>query len=139
MNLLSILLQTPAGGSQWSGILMMVVIVAIFYFFMIRPQQKKQKEMKKNSKTVSLKETQLSPTIDVHDKNVKLKRTLKWLESGDKVKIAVRFRGRQLAHIDIGQKILDDFVAECADYCVIEKPAKLEGRTLTAILAPKKK
>ena len=102
-------------------------------------QQKKQKEMKKNSKTVSLKETQLSPTIDVHDKNVKLKRTLKWLEAGDKVKIAVRFRGRQLAHIDIGQKILDDFVAECADYCVIEKPAKLEGRTLTAILAPKKK
>ncbi|MFR6100760.1 MAG: translation initiation factor IF-3 [Longibaculum sp.] len=102
-------------------------------------QQKKQKEMKKNSKVVSLKETQLSPTIDVHDKNVKLKRTLKWLEAGDKVKIAVRFRGRQLAHIDIGQKILDDFVAECADYCVVEKPAKLEGRTLTAILAPKKK
>ena len=95
--------------------------------------------MKKNSKVVSLKETQLSPTIDVHDKNVKLKRTLKWLEAGDKVKIAVRFRGRQLAHIDIGQKILDDFVAECADYCVVEKPAKLEGRTLTAILAPKKK
>lgn len=102
-------------------------------------QQKKQKEMKKNSKVVSLKETQLSPTIDVHDKNVKLKRTLKWLEDGDKVKIAVRFRGRQLAHVEIGQKILDDFVAECADYCVVEKPAKLEGRTLTAILAPKKK
>ena len=102
-------------------------------------QQKKAREMKKNSKVVALKETQLSVTIDVHDKNVKLKRTLKWLEAGDKVKIAVRFRGRQLAHIDIGQKILDDFVAECADYCVIEKPAKLEGRTLTAILAPKKK
>lgn len=102
-------------------------------------QQKKQKEMKKKSKVVALKETQLSPTIDVHDKNVKLKRTLKWLEAGDKVKIAVRFRGRQLAHIDIGQKILDDFVAECADYCVVEKPAKMEGRTLTAILAPKKK
>jgi translation initiation factor IF-3 len=101
-------------------------------------QQKKAREMRKNSKAVSLKETQLSPTIDVHDKNVKLKRTLKWLESGDKVKIAVRFRGRQMAHIDIGQKILDDFVAECADYCVIEKPAKLEGRTLTAVLAPKK-
>ena len=102
-------------------------------------QQKKAKEMKRNSKVVALKETQLSVTIDVHDKNVKLKRTLKWLEAGDKVKIAVRFRGRQLAHIDIGQKILDDFVAECADYCVIEKPAKLEGRTLTAILAPQKK
>ncbi len=102
-------------------------------------QQKKQREMKKNSKVVSLKETQLSPTIDIHDKNVKLKRTLKWLEDGDKVKIAVRFRGRQMAHIDIGQKILDDFVAECAEFCVIEKPAKLEGRTLTAVLAPKKK
>ena len=102
-------------------------------------QQKKQKEMKKNSKVVSLKETQLSPTIDVHDKNVKLKRTIKMLEAGDKVKVAVRFRGRQLAHIDIGQKILEDFVAECADYCIVEKPAKMEGRTLIAILAPKKK
>ena len=102
-------------------------------------QQKKQKEMKKNSKVVSIKETQLSPTIDVHDKNVKLKRTIKWLEDGDKVKVAVRFRGRQLSHVDIGQKILDDFVAECADYCQVEKAAKLEGRTLTAILAPKKK
>ncbi len=102
-------------------------------------QQKKAKEQKKNSKVVSLKETQLSPTIDVHDKNVKLKRTLKWLEGGDKVKVAVRFRGRQLAHVDIGQKILDDFVAECEEYCVVEKPAKMEGRTLVAILAPKKK
>jgi translation initiation factor IF-3 len=102
-------------------------------------QQKKLKEMKKNSKVVSIKETQLSPTIDVHDKNVKLKRTIKWLENGDKVKIAVRFRGRQLAHVEIGQKTLDDFVAECSEYCVIEKPAKLEGRTLIAILAPKKK
>lgn len=102
-------------------------------------QQKKQKEMKKNSKAVTLKETQLSPTIDVHDKNVKLKRTIKWLEDGDKVKIAVRFRGRQMAHKEIGQKILDDFVAECADVCVIERPAKMEGRTLVAILAPKKK
>ena len=102
-------------------------------------QQKKLKEMKKNSKVVSLKETQLSLTIDTHDKNVKLKRTIKMLESGDKVKVAVRFKGRQIAHIDIGQKILDDFVAECADYCVVEKPAKLEGRTMIAILAPKKK
>lgn len=102
-------------------------------------QQKKQKEMKKNSKVVSLKETQLSPTIDVHDKNVKLKRTISWLQDGDKVKVAVRFKGRQLAHVEIGQKILDDFLAECAEYCVVEKPAKLEGRTLTAILAPKKK
>lgn len=102
-------------------------------------QQKKVKEMKKNSKVVSLKETQLSVTIDTHDKNVKLKRTLKWLQEGDKVKIAIRFRGRQLAHVDLGEKILKDFVAECEEFCVVEKPAKMEGRTLTAILAPKKK
>lgn len=102
-------------------------------------QQKKLKEMKKNQKIVTLKETQLSPTIDVHDFNTKLKRSLKWLENGDKVKVAVRFRGRQLAHVDIGEKILNDFIAECQEVCQIEKPAKLEGRTLTAILAPKKK
>lgn len=102
-------------------------------------QQKKAREMKKNSKVVTLKETQLSVTIDVHDKNVKLKRTLKWLEEGNKVKVAIRFRGRQLAHVDLGKKVIDDFVEECAEVGQIEKPAKLEGRTLTAILAPKKK
>ena len=65
-------------------------------------------------------------------------RTLKWLQDGDKVKVAIRFRGRQMAHVDLGQKIMDDFIAECSEYCVVEKPAKLEGRTLTAMLAPKK-
>ena len=94
-------------------------------------QQKKAREMKKNSK--------VSVTIDTHDKNVKLKRTLKWLEEGNKVKVAIRFRGRQLAHVDLGKKVIDDFVEECAEVGQIEKPAKLEGRTLTAILAPKKK
>ena len=98
-----------------------------------------EQQMKKNSKVVTLKETQLSVTIDTHDKNVKLKRTLKWLEEGNKVKVAIRFRGRQLAHVDLGKKVIDDFVEECAEVGQIEKPAKLEGRTLTAILAPKKK
>ena len=102
-------------------------------------QQKKQREMKKNQKIVSIKEAQLSPTIDVHDFNTKLKHSIKWLSSGDKVKVSVRFRGRQLAHIDIGEKILNDFVEQCQEYGTIEKPAKLEGRTLTAIIAPKKK
>ena len=88
-------------------------------------QQKKAKEMKRNSKVVAVKETQLSVTIDVHDKNVKLKRTLKWLEEGNKVKVAIRFRGRQLAHMDLGKKVIDDFVAECAEVGQIEKPAKL--------------
>ena len=98
-----------------------------------------EQQKKRNSKVVAVKETQLSVTIDVHDKNVKLKRTLKWLEEGNKVKVAIRFRGRQLAHMDLGKKVIDDFVAECAEVGQIEKPAKLEGRTLTAIIAPKKK
>ncbi len=102
-------------------------------------QQKKAREMKKNSKTVTLKETQLSVTIDVHDKNVKLKRTLKWLEEGNKVKVAIRFRGRQMAHKELGKKVIDDFVAECSEVGTLESPAKLEGRTMTAIIAPKKK
>jgi translation initiation factor IF-3 len=102
-------------------------------------QQKKAKEMKKNQKTFTVKEIQLSPTIDTHDVNTKLKHALKWLESGDKVKVGVNFRGRQMAHIDIGEKILKEFLDQCAEVCVIEKPAKLEGRNLYAIIAPKKK
>ena len=95
--------------------------------------------MKKNQKTFTVKEIQLSPTIDTHDVNTKLKHALKWLESGDKVKVGVNFRGRQMAHIDIGEKILKEFLDQCAEVCVIEKPAKLEGRNLYAIIAPKKK
>lgn len=102
-------------------------------------QQKKQKEMKKNQKTFSLKETQLSPTIDTHDFNTKLKHSIKWLEGGDKVKVCVRFRGRQLTHVDIGEKILNSFIEQCQEVGQVEKPAKLEGRQLIAILAPKKK
>ena len=102
-------------------------------------QQKKAKEIKKNQKTVSVKEIQLSPTIDTHDVNTKLKHALKWLEDGDKVKVGVNFRGRQMAHIEIGEKILKEFLEKCGDACVIEKPAKLEGRSLFAIIAPKKK
>ena len=102
-------------------------------------QQKKAREMKKNQKTVTVKEIQLSPTIDTHDVNTKLKHALKWLASGDKVKVGVNFRGRQMAHIDIGEKILKEFLDQCAEVCVIERQPKLEGRSLSAIIAPKKK
>lgn len=102
-------------------------------------QQKKAKEMKKNQKTFTVKEIQLSPTIDTHDVNTKLKHALKWLESGDKVKVGVNFRGRQMAHIDIGEKILNEFLEKCKDVSQIEKQPKLEGRSLYAIIAPKKK
>jgi translation initiation factor IF-3 len=101
-------------------------------------QQKKLKEMKKNQKTFSLKEIQLSPTIDTHDINTKLKHANKWLNQGDKVKVVVNFRGRQMAHIDIGEKILKRFLEQVQEISVIEKPMKLEGRNLSAIIAPKK-
>jgi len=101
-------------------------------------QQKKLKEMKKNQKTFSVKEIQLSPTIDIHDVNTRLKHATKWLSQGDKVKVSVRFKGRQMAHIDIGEKILKDFLAQIEEISVIEKPIKLEGRNLSAIVAPKK-
>lgn len=101
-------------------------------------QQKKLKEMKKNQKTVTVKEIQLSPTIDIHDINTRLKHATKWLGQGDKVKVSVRFRGRQMAHIDIGEKILKGFLEQVEDISVVEKPMQLEGRNLSAIIAPKK-
>lgn len=100
---------------------------------------KESKRNEKNSKVVTLKETQLSVTIDTHDKNVKLKRTLKWLEEGNKVKVAIRFRGRQLAHVDLGKKVIDDFVEECAEVGQIENQAKLEGQYFNSYISTKKK
>ena len=100
-------------------------------------QQKKAKEMKRNSKVVAVKETQLSVTIDVHDKNVKLKRTLKWLEEGNKVKVAIRFRGRQLSHVEVGEEVLNKFIDYVKEYSVIEKAPSLDGKWLTCVLASK--
>lgn len=101
-------------------------------------KQKKVKEAKKHQKTVSLKEIRLSPVIDKHDMETKLKKTRQMLEKGDKVKVSMRFRGRQITHIEVGQKILEQFMEEIRDVAQIEKDAKLEGRQLFLILAPRK-
>ena len=104
----------------------------------IYEQSKKDKEAKKKQKIVSLKEIRLSPTIEEHDITIKANNARKFLLDEDKVKVTVRFRGREADYSYIGTKILESFVLKLQDICVIEKPAKLEGRNMTMILAPKR-
>lgn len=99
-------------------------------------QDKRQKEAKKNQKITLLKEMRLSATIDVHDMEVKAKNVAKFLTSGDKVKVSIRFRGRQLSHTDKGLEVMNAFCA-MLDNANVEKPAKMEGRNMFMILAPK--
>ncbi|XOK60273.1 translation initiation factor IF-3 [Paenibacillus elgii] len=99
--------------------------------------QKKEKEARKNQKIVELKEIRLSATIDEHDFQTKLRNVVKFLNDGDKVKLSVRFRGREIAHADIGQRVLERMAAEVEELCIIERKPKLEGRSMIMILAPK--
>lgn len=102
-------------------------------------QQKKAKEAKKNQKVIEVKEIQLTPQIGSHDMETKARAATKFLEAGNKVKCGVRYRGRQLSHVEVGQEVLDKFIESLSDVAVIEKPAALDGKWLIAILAPKKK
>lgn len=99
--------------------------------------QKKAKEIRKNQKIVELKEVQLSCNIGEHDFNVKLKAGRKFLANGDKVKISVRFRGRQMAYVDKGKDVVNKFVSLCSDISVVEREPLLEGKFLMAIIASK--
>ena len=100
-------------------------------------QGKKQKEAKKNQKTTTLKEMRLSATIDTHDTEVKAKNVAKFLAGGDKVKVSIRFRGRQLSHTENGLTVMNTFLQMLGDKVAVEKPAKMEGRSMFMILAPK--
>ena len=102
-------------------------------------REKKKKEAIKNQKVVEVKEIQLTPQIGIHDLETKAKNATKFLGVGNKVKVGVRFRGRQMTHIEVGQEVMDKFIALLSDYAMIEKPAAMEGRWLYAVLAPKKK
>ena len=102
-------------------------------------QQKKAKEAKKNQHVIELKEIQLTPQIGGHDMETKARAATKFLSEGNKVKVGVRFRGRQMTHIEVGQEAMDKFIQLVSDYCVVEKPAAMDGRWMVAILAPKKK
>ncbi len=101
-------------------------------------QTKKDKEARKNQKVINIKEIRLSPTIEAHDIEIKANRTKKFLEAGNKVKVTVRFRGREADYSYKGNKILNAFFEKVEEVSTIEKPAKLEGRNMIMILGPKK-
>lgn len=100
--------------------------------------QKKEKENRKNQKVITLKEVRLSPTIDEHDFETKLRNAIKFLEKGDKVKASIRFRARAITHKEIGQRVLDRFAEKAQDVATVEVRPKMDGRTMFIVLAPKK-
>ena len=100
-------------------------------------QKKREKEAKKNQRVVEVKEIRMSPSIDTNDLNTKVKSALKFLGDGNRVKVSVRFRGREMAHTDIGEKLLLDFAEACSEAATMEKNPKLEGRFMAIFLATK--
>ncbi len=98
-------------------------------------QARKEKEARRKQHIVEIKELRLSPNIDTNDLNTKTNNARKFLEKGDKVKITLRFRGREMAHVSASRHILDDFAENLKDIAIIEKPAKLEGRSMSIVLA----
>ena len=101
-------------------------------------QARKEKEAKKKQKTVEVKEVRLSPYIDTNDLNTKINNAKKFISKGNKVKVTLRFRGREMAHVQQSKHILDDFAETLADVAVVEKPAKMEGRAMSMVLAEKR-
>ena len=101
-------------------------------------QARKEKEAKKKQKTIDVKEVRLSPNIETNDMNTKANMARKFLEKGDRVKVTLRFRGREMAHMTSSKHILDDFAELLSDISVIEKPAKLEGRSMQMFLGQKR-
>lgn len=100
-------------------------------------QAKREREMRKNQRIVELKEVQLSATIEENDIQTRLKNAVKFLEAGDKVKVSIRFRGRQIAHANIGIQIMLDFAKRIGDLGTVERQPKLDGRFMIMIIAPK--
>ena len=100
-------------------------------------QGKREKEAKKNQHVVEIKEIRMSPGIDVGDFNTKLKNAQKFLADGNRVKVSVRFRGREMAHTEIGKDLLVRFAEQCAEVATLDKEPKLEGRSMSIFLSPK--
>ena len=100
-------------------------------------QTKREKEARKNQHVVEIKEVRMSPGIDVNDFNVKLRSAQKFLNEGNRVKVTVRFRGREMAHTDIGQDLLLRFAEQCGESAVLDKAPNLEGRHMSIFLSPK--
>ena len=101
-------------------------------------QARREKEAKKKQKVIEVKEVRLSPNIDENDLNTKISAARKFIQKGNRVKVTLRFRGREMSHMAQSKHILDEFAEKLADVSVIEKPAKVEGRSLTLILSEKR-
>ena len=101
-------------------------------------RQEKKKRREKKQKTVEIKEVRLSPNIDTNDLKTKTNNARKFLTKGNKVKVTLRFRGREMAHVQQSRHILDDFAETLSDIAVVEKPAKMEGRAMSMVLAEKR-
>ena len=101
-------------------------------------QARKEKEAKKKQKTIEVKEVRLSPNIDVNDLNTKVGAARKFIEKGNKVKVTLRFRGREMAHMQSSKHILDDFTEQLKDVASVDKPPKIEGRNMTMFLTEKR-
>ncbi len=99
---------------------------------------RKEKEAKKKQRTMEVKEVRLSPNIDVNDLNTKANQARKFIMKGDRVKVSLRFRGRELAHVNYSKQILDSFYEKLEDVAVVDKPAKMEGRTMVMFLTEKR-
>ena len=102
-------------------------------------QARREKEARRKQHTVEIKEVRMSPNIDTNDLNTKVGAARKFLTKGDKVKVTLRFRGREMAHMNSSRHILDEFAEALSDIAVVEKPAKVEGRNMTIVLSEKRK
>ena len=100
-------------------------------------QSRKERENRKNQRVVEIKEVQLSATIGENDVAIKARNAVKFLQDGNKVKVSIRFRGRQITHTDIGMQVMNDFIERVKDYAVVERRPTMEGRNMLMILAPK--
>ena len=101
-------------------------------------QARKEKEAKKKQKTIEVKEVRLSPNIDSNDLNTKIASARKFIEKGNKVKVTLRFRGREMAHVQASRHILDEFAKALEDIALVDKPAKMEGRSMAMFLTEKR-
>lgn len=102
-------------------------------------QSKREREIRKNQKVITIKEVRLSATIEDHDVDVKFRNAVKFLQDGDKVKVNIRFRGRQITHSEIGLQVMRSFAERIKEYAIIERQPLLEGRNMIMILAPRDK
>ena len=102
-------------------------------------QAKREKEAKKNQRVIEIKEIRMSPSIGDNDFNTKLRAGQKFLGEGNRLKVTIRFRGREMAHTNIGEQLLKDYAAKCADIANMDKNPKLEGRNMSMFLSPKQK